>query len=292
MDIQLYILFWRSVKMDIQGITKSASMIVLGAMISIGMMKISPAIAQTTTLPTKATSSTQPVTPKTTQEALNASQKTDDFLVVIFYDQKNDLFNTMDQTITKFQKESKEKIRVFHAAVKDKAESEIVKKYQIDRAKLPLTLVFAPNGAITGGFEQKVTTEQLKKTLVPELVAKIIKAVRERKVAVVVLENSKTRFNAESSRVADEFANDPQLKGKVEIIQGNPDDPKIQEFLAQVDIKKPVSTSTLVLLAPPGGAIMGTFSGDRVTKDDLITALTPPSSGCGSGGCSPGTSCK
>jgi hypothetical protein len=257
-------------------------------MVGMGMVKASPAIAQTTTSPVKAMPTTVQITPKTTQEALKASQEAGEFLVVIFYDQKNDLFKTMDQAVAKFMKETKEKIRVFHASVKYKAESEIVAKYQINKAKLPLALVFAPNGAITGGFEQKVTAEQLKKTLVSELVAKIIKAVRERKVVVVALENSKTKFNAEASRVADEFANDPQLKGKVEIIQGNPDEAKNQDFLAQCEVKKPVTNATLVLLAPPSGAIMGTFTGDSVTKADLIQALTPPSSGC----CPGGGSCK
>jgi hypothetical protein len=297
MDIQYGLAYlFRRVNMNMHTISNTASMIILGAIVGVGMtVKANSAIAQPSSLPGKAASATQPVLAKTTQEALAASQKAGEFLMVIFYDQKDDLFKGMDQIVTKFKKDSKEKIRVFHAAVKDKAESEIVAKYRIDRARLPLILVFASNGAITGGFEQKVTQEQLNKTLVSELVAKVIKAVRERKVAVVSLQNLKTKFNAESSKVADAFANDPKLKGNVEIIQGDPDDLKNQEFLTQCEIKKPVSTSTLVLLAPPSGAILGAFSGDSVTKDDLINALTPPGGGCGSsGGCGPNPSagCK
>ena len=273
--------------------TKKASLIVLGSMISIGMLlQMCWASAQTpsaTTTPAKTSvSASQPASPRTTQEALEATQKNGEFLAVIFIDQKNDLFKNMDQTAAKFQKESKAKIRVFHAFVKDKAEAQFIAKHKIDQAKLPLVLVFAPNGAITGGFEQKVTADQLRKTLVSELVAKIIKAVHEQKIVVVVLQNSKTKFNAEASRVADEFANNPTLKGHIEIMQGDPDDLNNQEFLTQCEVQKPVTKSTLVLLAPPSGAIMGTFSGDNVTKADLLKALTPPSSGC----CPGGGSCK
>jgi hypothetical protein len=269
------------------------SSILLGTIIGIGTMIMAEiAVAQTpttTTAPVKSNgATTKPATPKTTQEALEAVQKSGEFLVVVFYDQKDELLATVDQTITKFQKSSSERIRVFHAAVKDKAEAQTITKYRIDRAKLPLVLVFASNGAITGGFEQKVTEQQLQKSLVPELVAKVIKAVHEQKVAVVSLQNLKTKFNAESSKVADEFAGDPKLKGHVEIIQGDPSDSKNQEFLAQCEIKPPVESATLVLLAPPSGTIMGIFTGEGVTKDILIEALTPPSSGCcpgGSGSC-------
>jgi hypothetical protein len=273
--------------------TQKTSLIVMGSMISIGMLlQTCSASAQTppaTTTPAKTSVSTsQPASPRTAQEALDAAQKNGEFLAVIFFDQKNDLFKNMEQTVVKFQKESKAKIRVFHAFVKDKAEAPFITKHRIDQAKLPLALVFASNGAITGGFEQKVTADQLRKTLVSELVAKIIKAVHEQKIVVVALQNSKTKFNAEASKVADEFANDPTLKGHVEILQGDPDDLNHQEFLTQCEVRKPVTQSTLILLAPPSGTIMGTFSGDSVTKDDLIKALTPPSSGC----CPGGGSCK
>jgi hypothetical protein len=245
--------------------------------------------AAPTMLPAKTVATaTQPASPKTTLEALAASQKAGTFLAVIFFDQKDKLFTTMDDTLSKFVKGSSEKVGVFHAAVKDKAEAQIIAKHKIERAKLPLLLVFAPNGAITGGFEQKVTDAQLNKSLVSPLVANIIKAVREQKVVVVTLQNAKTTFNIEAAKVAEELANDEQLKGHVEILQGDPANSKNQEFLAQCGVEKPVAKAAMVLLAPPSGTIMGVFPGDTVTKNALVDALTPKRSPC----CPSGGTCK
>ncbi|OGS36827.1 MAG: hypothetical protein A2293_04145 [Elusimicrobia bacterium RIFOXYB2_FULL_49_7] len=60
---------------------------------------------------------------------------------------------------------------------------------------LPLVLVFAPNGVVTGGFPKQVTSDQLKQSVnVSELMLKILKPLQEQKVVLVALQNQSTRF--------------------------------------------------------------------------------------------------
>jgi hypothetical protein len=252
--------------------------------------QISNALAQAATAPSvkPAPTTTQPVQPKTVKDAILAAQKTGKFLFVLFFDQKNDLYKDMEKTLTAFKdkKENSGKLIVYQASASDKMEAEAVAKYGVARAKLPLMMVFAPNGAITGGFPQKVTDRQLEKAMVSDLVAKIVKVLQDRKVALVLLQNSKTKFNLESGRAAEDFSSDAIYKGHVEIIKDDPENPNIKTFLGQSGLNKPISESTIVLITPPG-SIVGTYPGN-ITKDTLLDALAPKTSSCcpgGGGGC-------
>jgi hypothetical protein len=253
-----------------------------------GGLDNSPAQAQPAPSVKSAPTTTHPAQPKTVKEAIGAAQKSGQFLFVMFFDQKDNLFKDMEKTLTAFKdkKEFSGKVLVYQTSANDKLEAEAVAKYGVARAKLPLILVFAPNGAITGGFPQKVTDRQLAKALVSDFVAKIVKVVQDRKVALVLLQNSKTKSNPESAKAAEEFSNDTKFKGHVEIINADPENPGTKTFLGQCDLKKPITESTIVLIAPPG-TIVGTYSGN-VTKDTLLDALTPKSSSC----CPGGGSCK
>jgi hypothetical protein len=254
-------------------------------------MEVQIALAQTPAKPapsaTTSPAATQPAQPKSVKEAILSVQKSAKYLFVVFYDQKDDLFKDMEKTILTLTAKSKDKkILVYQASVNDKSQADAVAKYGVGRAKLPLVLIFAPNGAITGGFPQKVTEQQLAKSMVSESVAKIVKVVQEQKLALVLLQNNKTKFNQESAQAAKDFSNDTKVKSIVEIIKNDPEDTGLKSFLAQCDLTKPITESTIVLVAPRG-TIVGVFSGN-VTKDTLLEALAPKTSGCcpgGSGGC-------
>lgn len=222
--------------------------------------------------------------PKSADDAIDQAQQNGDFLFVKFYEKKDDSFKQMQKTAQEFSKNSAKTIRMYDALTTDDKETEVIQKYGINRAPLPLLLVFAPNGAITGGFPQKVTEEQLSSSLVPKLVMDILKTVQARKIALVLLQNSKTKFNAETALTADEFASDPRLNGYVDIIKQDPRDEEIKDFLKQCNIANTTEEAATVLVVPPG-QIGGVYPG-KVTKETLIAGLASCSSGCGSG-CGP-----
>jgi hypothetical protein len=148
---------------------------------------------------------------------------------------------------------------------------------------LPLLLVHAPNGVITGGFQETVTQEQLKSsTSVQECILEVLKPLQEQKLVIVSLKNSKTRFNREASQASDEFAQDPRLAGKVAIIEKDPSDPKNKDLVKQCGLSGTIAEATTALLAPPG-SLLKVFKG-KITKSDLMAALASCSSG---GSCCP-----
>jgi len=115
----------------------------------------------------------------------------------------------------------------------------------------------------------------------------VLKSVQQQKMAVVLLQNSKTKFNTEASKTANDLAYDKRLIGSVEVIKADPADPKNRDFLANAKIASAVATATIVLIAPPG-VVAGVFPGNT-TKNSIMSSLSAASSGACSGGqCGPG----
>lgn len=224
------------------------------------------------------------INPKSAQGAIEAAKKQHQYLFLVFYDQKNDSLKAMETVIKTCVNKSPQKIITYKVLTTDNKEADIIAKYGINRAPLPVVLVFAPNGVVTGGFPQKVEENQLKRCLVAEITMKILKTLQEQKIALIMLQNGETKFNQESTAAANDFANDSRVKGYVDRIKIDPDDPKNKEFLDQCKLKSGLAEATIVLIVPPN-KIGGIYTG-RTTKEALIQGLAACSSGsCGSGGC-------
>ncbi len=229
--------------------------------------------------------------PKTAQEAIQTAQKAGKYLLLLFYEKNDDAFKAMDTAVKTFLSKNASKTNSFNILTTNKENTDLVTKYRINRAPLPILLVMAPNGAITGGFPRKVESRQIEVSIVPEIIAKVLKPLQDNKVVLVLLQNSKTKSNSESLSSAEEFSKDERLKGSVEIIKEDPAVAKNEKFLTQCKLDKNISESTLVLLTPPG-SILGVYPG-RVSKETLFNKIVASSSGCGPGGCgSGGGGCK
>ena len=215
----------------------------------------------------------------TAAKAIESAQASQQYLLLLFYDRTDDSYQQMEDIITDFQHSSSENIQVYKALTTDLKNADIVKKYGINRAPLPIILVFAPNGAVTGGFPQKVTEEQLTESIVPELIMNIFKSVQANKVALVLFKNNKTTFNNEVTIAANDFSKDKRLNGFVDIIQQNPQESEIKDFLTQCKLDNNIKEATAVLIVPPG-KIGGVYSGN-ITKDTIIAGLAACTAGSG-----------
>jgi hypothetical protein len=217
----------------------------------------------------------------TAAKAIESSQANRQYLLVLFHDKTDDSYQQMENAITDFQHSSSENIQVYKALTTDLKEADIINKYGINRAPLPVTLVFAPNGAITGGFPKQITREQLEQSIVSELIMKILKSIQANKVVLVILKNSTTKFNNEVTEAANAFSMDKRLNGLVDIIQQNPKESEINDFLSQCSLDKNMTEASVALIVPPG-KIGGVYSG-KITKETLIAGLAS----CSGGGCCP-----
>src|SRR3989339_1500739 len=100
---------------------------------------------------------------KNAADAIRIAQDSKQFLVLLFYDKKTESLKAMETTVNEFRKTTSVKTLFYKVRITDDKEKDIVTKYNINIAPVPLLLVFAPNGAITGGFPQQVKSQELKK---------------------------------------------------------------------------------------------------------------------------------
>lgn len=213
------------------------------------------------------------------EKAIELAKNSNRYLLLLFYNGEDKSFELMDKEIDNFINNSSNSILKYKVLTTEGKENSVIKKFGVDRAPLPVVLVLAPNGAITGGFPESVTNQQLEKSIVSELTMKILKPLQEQKIVLVSLQNKKTKFNRESTNALNDFSSDSRLRGSVDIIKEDPDNTEIKDFLKQCKLEKKITEATIVFLVPPG-SIAGVFTG-KITKDTLIAALSK----CGSGGC-------
>lgn len=213
--------------------------------------------------------------------AITAAAAAKEFLGVIFYETQDTLLTSMTSSITTFNKTSAKKITVYKANLSDPVNKDVAGKYSVQSgADLPMLLVFAPNGAITGGFPKTVTSIQLGQSVsVSDLMLKTIKALQDQKMALIALQNPTTKFNAESWAGVNDFVNDSNYKSLVTAIKADPSAAGSQEFMKQCQLISPLTEATVVVLLPPG-RISKIFSG-KVTKADILKSLQTCKAGSG-----------
>lgn len=225
--------------------------------------------------------------PRTAAEAIKASRETGQYLFLLIYETKDALYDQMKASIIGVLAQTDKKILVYEAPRSAGTDRDVIAQYKIDRAPMPLVMVMGPNGAVLGGFPKSVTADKLAKSLVPPLTMDVLKSLQQQKMAVVLLQNGSTKFNAESARTANDLVYDKRLLGSADVITADPSDPKNGDFLANAKIAGTVANSMIVLIAPPG-IVAGVFPGNT-NKNSIMSSLSAASSGgCAGGSCGPG----
>jgi hypothetical protein len=168
-----------------------------------------------------------------------------------------------------------------------KAEAQIVEKFRLDRAPMPLVLAIAPNGAITGGFPDSFSEQELLDAFASPCLEKVVKALQDRKLTFLCVQNAKTAGNEDSLQGVRDFCADERYRAATEIVMLDPAAQAEAKFLSDLKISADTANAVTVFLAPPGSPI-AMFEG-AITKEALVETLQKASSACGPGGsCGPG----
>lgn len=170
--------------------------------------------------------------------------------------------------------------------ITDPRETALVKRYDVDRAPMPLVLAIAPNGAVTRAFPAEFNAEQLRAALVSPCTARCMKALQDRKWVVLCVVNAQTQFAQEAWRGAAEFRADARFAQAAELVPLDPSDPNEAEFLQALRVDPATTQAVTLLLAPPG-QVVARLTG-AVSKDQLAASAAASRTGCCPGGtCGP-----
>jgi hypothetical protein len=210
--------------------------------------------------------------------------------VVTFYKKPDAASDKMLAAVRSVQSKLSARANFTGADVGNQANQGLVKRYGIDKATIPLTLVIAPNGAVTGGITGTVDAAKITDAFASDGMASVLKVLQGGKLALLCVQNGKTKFNSESMKAATDFKADSRLPGAVEIVKIDPSNRGEAKFLGICKVEPSASTAQIVMIVPPG-KILGRFEG-QTTKDTMYASLQTAlkSSGCAPGagaGCCP-----
>ena len=219
-------------------------------------------------------------------EAMSQAAADNKYLFAFFWNSDNDQTAAMRKVFADATAKVADRAMTVSVRVSDPTERGIVKKYDLERAPMPLVLAIAPNGAITGGFPTKFEEQDLLNAFGSPGTEKCMKALQDGKLVFLCLQNDSTTSNAEALQGVQDFKSDERYANATEIVVLDPRDTAEASFLGDLKIDPQTTTAVTAFLVPPG-SVIAEYQG-ATTKDTLIAALQQANTGCGPGGCGPG----
>lgn len=151
------------------------------------------------------------------------------------------------------------------------SERELVAKYGLARAPMPVTVAIAPNGAVTGIFAKAINDEQLTASIVPPTMMRCMKSLQDKKIVFVCL-TRESADQAETPSGVTQLSLDPQFANRIETVSMKVDDPAESRFVKQMEVNpNAVAGPYAVLIAPPG-VLVGHFK-EGATPEEIAAAI-------------------
>ncbi len=174
----------------------------------------------------------------------------------------------------------------------DPAEEQLVARYDLSRAPMPLVLAIAPCGAVTKAFTGDITESQLQAAYVSPCTQLCLKAIQDRKLVMLCVMDRKDPYRpAMVPQGVQDFKADGRYGAATEVVLVNAMDEAESTLLQELQVKPNDPKPVTVLLAPPG-SMVAKFDA-RATKEQmvaqLVAAQSNPCAGgkCGPNGCGP-----
>ena len=229
-----------------------------------------------------------PQAPNKSLAAIDHAAKANKYALIFFYRQDDPQTQSLGEVFNGAAKALAARADSVVVRITDPSEAGIVNKFQVTKAPMPLVLALAPNGAVTASFPGNFTKEQLLGAFGTPSMERLLGTLQQGKLALLCLQNGRTRWNAEAMNGVRAFKADQRYSAATEVLMVDPHSAAERPLLTKVGMNAPVEEAITILVAPPG-SIIGTFKG-ATNKDQIITTLTSAIASCGAG-CQPGGQC-
>lgn len=211
------------------------------------------------------------------------------FLMVLF--QKTSNSTPLTHSFDTVRKSLPDSVKSIVITTEKPEEKGLADRYNVHWAPLPMVVVLAPNGAITGTFQTPFTEKQLKETLVSPASQKCLIAFQQQKLVFVCIQGKTTANNTEAIDGVTQFQKNHKFGQMTEIVIIDPDDPEEKTLLNQLRINPKPAIAETLLIAPPG-KVIGKWTGPT-SKEAIVQLLVAQASapktckipGCGDPKC-------
>ncbi|MFH1320155.1 MAG: hypothetical protein ABII90_05805 [Bacteroidota bacterium] len=160
----------------------------------------------------------------------------------------------------------------------DAVNKELVAKYRLAGAPLPLILVIASNGVVTGGYQVNQATADNLVALIPSpKKAEVLLTLNQRKSAFIVV--SKKSMLKKKEVVSKCQLACAEMNNRAKVIEIDLDDTKEKSFLSELKVNQ-LATQPQTYVINANGQMTGTLSGVVDTKTLIATATKAAGGGC------------
>ena len=201
-------------------------------------------------------------------DALKASASHGKYTYVMFSRQDDSATRKMSSTIERQVLRNSEETSWVQVNVTDRSAAEIVRKYDASRLPMPTVMGVAPNGAVTGVYQLKVTPQQLDSAILTPGYSRMVKKLQEQKIAVVCLQPARGGFVPAG---VTQLEADSHLKNHVVRVSASANDASETRFFERMRVPKDIREPAVLLFAPPG-VFLGRFDAD-VSAQQLADAI-------------------
>ena len=219
--------------------------------------------------------------------AIEKAAKNNKYLFIFFYAGQDANSGAMNGVFQAAMAKMTDRADSIAVSVADPAEKPLVDKFGVRGAPMPIVLAIAPTGAATKAFPKQFDEAQFQQAFVTPCTAKCMRAIQDRHLILICVQNGKTQFNQEAMQGVEAFKADPKYAEATEVVVLNPTDKAEQPFLKALQVNPQTATAVTLLVTPPGAPV-ASFEG-AVTKEEIAAKLASAQSGCCPGGkCGPG----
>ena len=201
-------------------------------------------------------------------EAIQASADTGKYTYIMFYRAEDSATDRMAAAIGQQVAKKSEDTSWVKISVTDAAAADVVKKYDASRLPMPTVIGLAPNGAVTGIFQMKVSEKQLDSAILTPQYSEMVKKLQEQKIAVVCLHPA---GGGTVPAGVKQLEADENLKDHVVRVNASADDAKEARFFQRMFVKPDIQEPAVLVFAPPG-VFVGRFNA-RVSGQELASAI-------------------
>lgn len=231
--------------------------------------------------PPKPTAPTSPAT-----LALNAAAGESKYCILLFRGTDDEATKALRASLQKIATALGEKVRLVEVDCTQATERPLIARFGLERSRMPMTLILAPNGAVTGAFTPDVTVTEsaVSASLLSPAAAGALKAMQDRRMVLICVQGERTLHNVEALAAARVFASSPEAAHQVDVVLVDPRDPVEASFVKQMAIDPDATEAVTIFMAPPGKRL-ATYIGSVEVATIAATAR-------GAGvGCDPSTGC-
>lgn len=226
-------------------------------------------------------SAEQPAALSPLQTTLSQSAEAGKFTFIVFHRDSGEATRTLYQQTKNGTATRSEQAIVTTARVDDPVERSLVEKFGISRAPMPMAVVVAPNGAVTGLFPRAISQEQIAAAIVPPTMMRCMKELQDQKLVFVCLTRTDRVDIPQGVQAVRKF---PQFKDRVSLVGMRLDDPAEARFYQQIKLDpKQINGPHAVLIAPPG-VLVGHYDA-QATAEEIATAIHQAGKCCDDANC-------